>query len=118
MRASGWALRAAASQLVGGPFHRVAAAKIEHDAAGLGLVQDVGRADFQHDRKANGLGRRCGLGRGRDVAAFRQGDAVFARASSSRVAGERSLAGAGGGIVRPLSTPRGVKPERIHGAQA
>ena len=52
-------------QRVGGGRTSCAAAQIEHDAAGLGLVQDVGRADFQRDRKSDRRPRprppRCAL---------------------------------------------------------
>jgi len=51
MRTPACAARADARHRVGGSHHRGAASEIERHAASLGLVQDVGRADFQRDRK-------------------------------------------------------------------
>ena len=55
------------NQALGRAFHLSAVPQIERDAAGFGLVQDVGGVDFQHHREADALGGGSRLGRARDL---------------------------------------------------
>ena len=63
-------------QRISGINHLFSAAQIEHDAAGLGLVYDIGGTDFQRHRKSDRRGRVGGLLGVGDGAALRLRDAI------------------------------------------